>query len=214
MRNAVRAVLIACAICLSCAGCGGASSDVKPVPAAGLGLHGNPPSAQIGRPAFTLSDTAGRAYDFHAQTAGHVTLLYAGYTHCPDECPTTMATIASALRSLSPTAAAQVKVVFLTVDPRRDNRKVMRTWLDGFHPPSPFVGLTGPMRQVKRAEIALAMPAANRKRAPESYKSGAYAVEHFDGLLAYGRDDRLETIYPSGVRPSELASDLRTLVGG
>ena len=54
------------------------------------------------RPSFTLTDQAGASYDFAAQTAGRPTLLFFGYTNCPDICPTTMADVAIALRSVGP----------------------------------------------------------------------------------------------------------------
>jgi protein SCO1/2 len=175
-------------------------------------LHGSIPPGQIGRPDFTLTDTAGGSYDFGAETHGRVTLLYAGYTHCPDECPTTMADIASALRRLPPSAADQAKVVFITTDPRRDNPRVLRRWLDGFHPPAPYVGLTGTPARLARVEKLLGMPVAKEERAPKSYGSGKYAVGHFDGLLLYGVDDRLLTIYPSTIKPSDIAADVKELL--
>jgi protein SCO1/2 len=195
---------------------GGSSSSVgkakaAPSPAA---LHGALPSAQQPRPEFELPDTSGQMYDFRAHTKGRVTLLYAGYTHCPDECPTAMADVATALRSVPPSVASQVTVVFVTTDPWRDNAHVLRAWLDRFHPPQPYVGLTGTPTQVAGAEVALGMPIATREAAPKSYGSGKYAVSHFAAVLVYGRDDRLATLYPSGVTPADIATDLKVLVEG
>lgn len=212
-------MLAVCAAGTIATGCGSGSATVAhvgPTPSTPVAaqLHGTVPTSQVGRPTFTLSDTSGRPYDFGARTHGRVTLLYAGYTHCPDECPTTMASIAVALRSLAPNVADQVTVVFVTVDPRRDTAPVLRAWLDRFHPPAPYVGLNGTRAQLDRVEVALGMPIAKRRPAPASYGSGDYAMSHFDGLLAYGRDDRLETIYPSSVRPVALAKDLTLLVHG
>jgi protein SCO1/2 len=166
----------------------------------------------VARPDFTLRDTSGARYDFGAETGGRVTLLYAGYTHCPDECPTTMADVATALRRLPRSEAEQVRVVFLTTDPWRDSRPVLRRWLDGFRPPTPYVGLTGSPAKLARIESALGMNVAKRQRAPKSFGAGDYAVNHFDGLLAYGRDDRLATIYPAGANASDIAADLNQLL--
>ena len=69
------------------------------------------------RPTFTLTDSRGGAYDFRAATDGRPTLLFFGYTRCPDVCPTTMADIAVALRGLDAKVAKQVQVVFVTTDP-------------------------------------------------------------------------------------------------
>ena len=86
--------------------------------------------------------------------------------------------------------------MFVTTDPWRDNAKVLRAWLDKFHPPTPYVGLTGTPTQLAAAEVAMGMPVATRKPAPKSYGSGKYSVSHFAGVLVYGRDNRLATIYP------------------
>ena len=199
---------------LGIAGCGGGSGGPhasKPSPVA---LHGASPDVPQPRPEFTLADTAGASYDFQARTAGHLTLLYAGYTHCPDECPTAMADIAAALRQLSPDQDRQVQVVFVTTDPWRDSAKVLRAWLDQFHPPVPYVGLTGTPTQLAAAEVAMGMPVATRKPVPASYGSGKYSVSHFAGVLVYGRDNRLATIYPSGVAPGDIAADLQVLIKG
>lgn len=185
------------------------STAVSPPPA----LHGTVVPGQVARPAFTLRDTAGHRYDFGTETQGQVTLLYVGYTHCPDECPTTMADIATALRKLPRAAADKVKVVFVTADPWRDSRRVLRRWLDRFHPPTPYVGLTGKPSTLAHVERQLGMPVAKRHAVPKSYGEGAYEVTHFDGLLTYGRNDRLLTIYPSTARASAIAADLRQLIG-
>jgi protein SCO1/2 len=210
----VRSLVAIVAVGILSAACGTdnatqtSSTHVERPPA----LHGTVPAGQVARPEFTLRDTSGHRYDFGVQTQGRVTLLYAGYTHCPDECPTTMADIASALRRLPTSVADQVKVVFITTDPWRDSQKVLRRWLDRFHPPMPYVGLTGTPSKLAQVEVELGMPVAKRQPAPKSYGSGAYAVGHFDGLLAYGRNDRLLTIYPSGDKPADIASDLKQLV--
>jgi protein SCO1/2 len=214
-----RALLtVAAVIAVATSGCGSSSHrtaavDTAPTPT-GPQLHGAVPSDPSPRPSFVLDDTAGRRYDFGARTRGQVTLLYAGYTHCPDECPTAMADIASALRRLPRDVVRQVDVVFVTTDPWRDTRGVLRRWLDRFHPPQPYVGLTGSPTEIAGAEAALHIPMSRREAAPKSYGSGSYAVSHFAAVLVYGRDDRLATLYPSGVTPADIAKDLQVLVKG
>jgi protein SCO1/2 len=193
-------------------GCGSGkpAADAAPVV-----LHGAAPEPAGGpRPEFTLVDTDGASYDFGASTHGQVTLLYAGYTHCPDECPTSMADVAAALRQVPASVEQQIRVVFVTTDPWRDNAKVLRRWLDAFHPPQPYVGLTGTPNQVAGAEVAMGIPIATRTPAKKGSKVGRYSVSHFAGVLVYGRDDRLKTLYPSGVAPSDMAADLKVLVKG
>ena len=175
-------------------------------------LHGAIPDSHAPKPSFQLVDTSGRPFDLVADTKGRATLLYFGYTHCPDECPTAMADVASALRRTDPAIAKQVVVVFVTTDPWRDNRKVLRKWLDRFSPS--FIGLTGNPSQIAAAEVAMGMPISRREAAPKSYGSGKYAVTHFAAVLAYGRDGRVATLYPSGITPAEIAADLPVLVKG
>ena len=93
------------------------------------------------RPAVRLRTTTGRWFDLQARPATEATVVFFGYTHCPDVCPTTMADLAVAYRQLAPSARRDVTVVFVTEDPRRDTPDVLRRWLGGFDPR--FVGLMG-----------------------------------------------------------------------
>ena len=74
------------------------------------------------KPRFTLTDTSGRPFDFAAATKGYVTLLFFGYTYCPDQCPMHMANSSAALKKLPAGTAEHVKLVFVTTDPARDTR--------------------------------------------------------------------------------------------
>jgi protein SCO1 len=195
--------------------CGGGKSSTAPSPTPiAATLHGAVPSTEAPRPDFQLVDTDANAYDFAARTRGRLTLLYFGYTHCPDECPTSMADVAQALRTVPPDIARQVTVVFATTDPWRDSRPVLRRWLDTFHPPQPYVGLTGSPTQIADAEVRMGMPISKRESAPKGSGVGKYAVEHFAAVMVFGRDDRLKTLYPSGVAPDDIAADLKVLVKG
>ena len=70
------------------------------------------------KPAFVLTDTSGGSYDFRKRTDGSVTLLFFGYTSCPDQCPMHMASLGAALHKLPSDLAAQIKLVFVTTIPR------------------------------------------------------------------------------------------------
>src|SRR4029078_2346115 len=89
-------------------------------------------SPTFSKPDITLTDTSGKPFNVKTDTAGVVTLLYVGYTHCPDICPTHMQQIAKALKALPAATASKVKVVFITSDPERDTPAVLRKWLDNF----------------------------------------------------------------------------------
>src|SRR6266508_3201931 len=80
------------------------------------------------KPRFVLTDTSGAPFDFWNRTVGSVTLLFFGYTYCPDQCPTHMANIGAALKKLPPGVADQVKLVFVTTDPARDTPVELRRW--------------------------------------------------------------------------------------
>jgi protein SCO1/2 len=208
-RHAVAAAL---AMTLLAAGCGGSSSGGSgPTTTESPGeLHGAIPDVHAVRPSFRLVDTSGKPYDFAGRTTGRATMLYFGYTHCPDECPTSMADVASALRRVEPSLADKVDVVFVTTDPWRDKKPVLRRWLNRFDPA--FVGLTGTPAQIQAAEAQMGMPISRRVPAKKSDGSGRYAVDHFAAVMAYGSNDRLATLYPSGITPAEIAADIPLLV--
>jgi protein SCO1 len=199
---------IALCVALGAVACGGGSTPAATkTPAV---LHGAVPDQHLPRPDFTLVDTSGQTYDFGTRTTGHVTMLYFGYTHCPDECPTSMADLAAALRRVPADVAKQVDVVFVTTDPWRDTKPVLRRWLDKFS--SSFIGLTGTPTQIAGAEVKMGMPISRRVPAKKGSKTGGYSVDHFAAVMAYGRDNQLATLYPSGVAPSDIAADMSALV--
>jgi protein SCO1/2 len=158
------------------------------------------------KPDFTLTDTAGRPFDFRTETEGYLTLLFFGYTHCPDICPLHMANLAAVLRTLPPEVTERIKVVFVTVDPERDTPSVLRTWLDHFDPR--FIGLTGSTEAVEAAQRVTGVPVAQR----EDLGNGQYAMSHAAYVIAYTTDNLAHIAYPSGVQPSDWAHDLPKLV--
>src|SRR5215471_10461233 len=110
------------------------------------------------KPSFVLTDTSGAPYDFRNRTQASVTLLFFGYTYCPDQCPTHMANIGAALKRLPPGMADKVKLVFVTTDPARDTPKQLRRWLDNFD--KRFIGLTGTDAALLAVQKAAGVPVA------------------------------------------------------
>ena len=159
------------------------------------------------KPEFTLTDTSGNPYDFARQTEGYVTLLYFGYTHCPDVCPLHMANLASVLQEVSGEVNAKIKVVFVTTDPARDTPAVIRKWLDNFD--VTFVGLTGSPAEIAAAEQAARVPEAVLQ--PPS-SDGSYKVGHASEVIAYTLDDEAHVVYPFGIRQADWARDIPRLV--
>jgi protein SCO1/2 len=174
--------------------------------------HGAVPSVPVAKPAITLTDTTGAAYDLRARTRDKVTLVYFGYTNCADTCPTMMADIATALRKVGEPARDRVAVVFITTDPKRDTRPVLRRWLDKFDPG--FAGLTGTQSQITLALRSIGLPPAETTAptaSPSAHSSGAYDVDHFAGVITFDRRGTLVALYPEGFTATDLATDLAEL---
>ena len=209
----MRTLLAAAAVLgtVALAGCSASSEAASPRPAISVaptaagtfrGLELQPPQP---RPTFTLTDTAGKPYHFAARTRGLPTLLFFGYTHCPDVCPTTMADTAAALRGTAEPLRSKVQVVFVTTDPARDTPKVLGAWLRNFDPdlPTGFVGLTGTPRQVEAAQAAAKVPVATEN-----------GQTHSAEQLLFGSDDYARVAYVAGSSPEDLRHDLPIVAKG
>ena len=217
---------------LALTGCTVGTETVAAPAATPAAFHGREPAGLVPeRPSFVLRDTDGARYDFAKETAGRPTLLYFGYTNCPDECPTAMADMAAALRTTSSDLRGKTRVVFVTTDPQRDTPQVVRRWLDQFS--TEAVGLVGTQEQVDAAQEAVGIGAARqtgpvptlpgRPDAHEHAEGTAhhrhdgplgYGVGHTDVIFAFDTQDRMPVMYPGGTRPSDLAADLPLLAPG
>ena len=152
------------------------------------------------RPSFTLTDDHGKPLDFKAATAGIPTLLYFGYTRCPDVCPTTMADVAVALRGVDKALATQTRVVFVTTDPAHDTPAVLGEFLHRFDAdlPQKFIGLTGTQAAIDAAQLSAGVP-----QAEDGGKT------HSALLLLYGKDDAAHVAFDQGNTPRDIAADLK-----
>jgi protein SCO1/2 len=160
------------------------------------GLHLTDPYQ---KPEFTLTDSTGAAFDFAARTGAGPTLLFFGYTNCPDVCPTTMADIAVALRQVDPAVAAETSVVFVTTDPARDTPQVLGEYLGRFDAdlPTRFIGLTGGQDQIDQAQLAAGVPLAQDM-----------GQTHSSLLLLYGTDGKADVAFDAGNSGADIAHDL------
>ena len=205
-RAAAAAALVAAGLALTACGSSTASTAAPAsVSTAAQKYDGVNLPTPYQRPSFTLTGTDGQPYDFTTATKGRPTLLYFGYTHCPDVCPTTMADVAVALRSVTPALAKQVQVVFVTTDPARDTPAVIAEWLHRFDAdlPVPFVGLTGTQEQLRQAQLSAGVPVAQDD-----------GQTHSALLLLYGTDDKAHVAFDSGNGPKEIAHDLGLVAAG
>lgn len=227
MRSARRTAALGLAVLIG-AGLSGCGTGPTAAPAPPPPYHGQQPERPAARASFMLTDTDGRRYDFAERTRGRPTLLYFGYTSCPDECPTAMADIAGAVRRAPADVRDDLEVVFVTADPDRDTGAVLRRWLDGYD--VAVVGLRGTAAEVEAAHRAVGVrppakegplptlpgrPDAHEHRpgtAPHSHAGPlGYGVGHADVIFAYDAADRLAVTYPGGVLPADLAADLPLL---
>ena len=155
---------------------------------------------------FTLESMRGDSFDFLVETEGFVTLLFFGYTYCPDICPLHMANIGAVLKKLQPDVANKVKVVFVTTDPERDTPERLQTWLANFDPK--FVGLRGTLEEVNAIQASIGLGASYREELPD----GEYGVAHAAQVLAYTTDNQAHVMYAFGTRQEDWAHDLPVLV--
>lgn len=134
-----------------------------------------------------------------------IVLLYFGYTHCPDECPTTLATLADALHHLG-AQAAQVRVLFVSVDPRRDTTEVLKRYVSNFGPQ--FAGLRGDQDELTR--LSKRYRISYHYEAPDRY--GDYEVDHSSAVFVFDRRGRARLLGQSDNTAPQYASDLRLLL--
>lgn len=208
LRPTVATALISAALL---AGCGDAPGEHAGERERRSGYRGVTLEEPVARPDFTLTDTEGNRYDFRRDTRGKVTLLFFGYTHCPDVCPAQMDILGSAYADLPPSVTQELEVVFVTADPARDTRRRMRRWLDRFG--GSFVGLRGRKSKVDSIQRALGLQAGTIRRSGMTARvADGYAVNHTSAVLAFPPDGPARLAYPFGTRQRDWAHDLPRLV--
>jgi protein SCO1/2 len=156
-------------------------------------------------PDTKLTDTSGRPASLIGSDK-RLTLIFFGYTHCPDECPTTMATLASAMLQLDDADRAAVQVEFVTTDPARDTGPVIRTWLDKFDPH--FTGLTGPLPTILKVARQVGVPVEKAKKLP----SGGYDITHGTQVLGMDGSHSVPVVWTLGTTAPEFAHDIHQLL--
>lgn len=172
-----------------------------PTPVANSGVVQVGKGAAIGGP-FELVDHNGRAVT-QTDFAGKFMLIYFGFTHCPDVCPTELQTMANALDMLGPDSE-RVAPVFITVDPERDTPGQLKGYVAAFHPR--MVGLSGSPEQI--AAVAKAYKVYyNKAQSPSA--SGDYQVDHTSFVYLMGPDGSLRSLFRSGISDKAMATEIR-----
>lgn len=165
----------------------------------------------VALPAAVLESHEGRPFDLRADTRGTVTLVFFGYTHCPDICPVHMANLAAVFRDLPLEVTRRIDVVFVTTDPERDTPERLSSWLGALHPR--FVGLRGGREAITALESELGIP-VSVVSPDEETADGGYFVGHAAQVLAFTADDTARVAYPWGTRQRDWLRDLPRLVRG
>ena len=194
-RRALAVVLLPTALLLSA--CGG--GDDAPLSGAVL-------DQPYVVPATTLTDTNGASYSLADDTDKRLTLVFFGYTHCPDVCTVVLSTLASAMTRLDEADHEQVDVVFVTTDPERDTEKVLRSYLDRFDPT--FIGLTGPLDSIIDVGEQMAVSVEQGHKLP----SGGYDITHGTSVLAIDGGDEVPILWTQGTSATQFASDVHQLL--
>jgi protein SCO1 len=147
---------------------------------------------------FQLTDTIGRAFT-RDDLAGAPTLVFFGFTHCPDVCPTTLLKLAQVRRR---TAIAGLRVLFISVDPQRDTPPVLGLYVHAFDPQ--FQGLTGDSQTIARLAANFGV-AVNRVELP----GGDYTMDHSAVVFLLDARARIAAIFTPPFDVAALAADLR-----
>ena len=155
-----------------------------------------------------LRDTSGAPYSLVGDTDRPLTLVFFGYSKCPDTCQIVMSSVASGLTRLPDQQREQVDVVVVTTDPARDDERTLRRWLDRFDPA--FIGLTGSLSDI----VAVAKPLKVYVEKGERLASGGYEVEHGTPVLGIDDKEQASIVWTEGTSPVQFAEDIAALLAG
>jgi protein SCO1/2 len=133
---------------------------------------------------------------------GRFMLVYFGYTHCPDACPTTLNDMALALDKLTPAQRAHIAPVFITVDPERDTPSMIGDYVSAFG--TGFTGLTGSQAAITAAETEYHVFAQKHVLA-----HGDYAMDHSSIIYVMGPDGAFVGVINAGTKPEDIAQRLQ-----
>ncbi len=208
------ALAAAVSVAALAAGCSSTGGSVAAPPSSTSAYRGDHLAVPVTLSRSALDDT------FRSTTGGRTTLaalqrhklmlVYFGYTHCPDVCPTTMADLGVALRQLPTVIQARTQVVFITSDPKRDTPPVMKAWLTHFDPTvaNPFVGLTASTKQIDAVAKSVGVPIGP----PVRETNGTISVQHGAQTLAF-IDGKARVLWTAGTEPADYEHDITTLAG-
>ncbi|MFJ9687025.1 SCO family protein [Streptomyces bacillaris] len=213
-RTAVTAVALAAAAALTLSACGSdgdkaGSTSIADVEASPKTKAATVLDQEFTKPDLVLTDTDGEKYDLREATKGKPTLIYFGYTNCPDVCPLTMSNISVAKRDLPKADQEKLQVVFVTTDPERDTPASLGKWLKAQDPT--FIGLTGDFATIQAGarQIGIGIEPATKE------KDGTVVSMHGAQVVAFSpKTDGGYVLYGENTTAEEYAKDLPELVKG
>ncbi|KRF34309.1 SCO family protein [Nocardioides sp. Soil805] len=163
----------------------------------------DPPFEVDGQP---LTDTDGASYSLADDTDKPLTLVFFGYTHCPDICGLVMSNLTTGLTQLDAEDRDRVDVVFVTTDPTRDDPDVLRDYLAQYA--DGYVGLTGPLDTIS----AVAEPLGIAVEKGDKLPSGGYDVTHGTQVIGIDGDDQAPVFWGHETSAAQFRSDIETLL--
>ncbi len=201
------ALLLVILMSFALVGCGSSDDDGPAVTGVSSsdddGYNGIKLDQPYAVPDIALTDTAGQPFDLATQ--GKRTLVFFGYTNCPDICQVVMSTIAAGMAKLPKSDQDALQVVFVTTDPARDTAKVLRTYLDRFNPQ--FLGATGSLPDIQ----ALGKPMGVDIMKGQKLPSGGYEVDHTTNVISV-RGGQGDLVWTASTSPSDIAEDLEKIL--
>lgn len=173
-----------------------------------LGFAGVVLGEPLDKPTLPFTDTTGEPFDFAAQTKDELTLLFFGYTTCPDVCPVTLSIAETALKKLGG-KASRTNVVFVGVDTARDTPEKMTQYLEARG--AGFIGLNteADLSELNEALSTMLLPGVT---IPAPEPDGSYAVGHPSQVIVFTPDNRAHIMYQFGVTASDWERDLPRLL--
>ena len=154
---------------------------------------------------FHLTDFNGKPRQL-SDFRGKVVVLFFGYTHCPDVCPTTLSALAIALKKMG-NDAKRVQVLFVTVDPDRDTPKILKEYVPSFNPD--FLGLYGNTEETRKTADEFHV-FYQKVQIEDDMKN--YAMDHTAGCFVFDRQGRLRTYMKYRETPEQMAKDMEKLL--
>ncbi|WKD33788.1 SCO family protein [Streptomyces xanthophaeus] len=161
------------------------------------------------KPELVLTDTTGNPWNLRERTKGKPTLIYFGYTNCPDVCPLTMSNIAVAKKALPKADQDNLQVVFVTTDPERDTPESLGAWLKSQDPS--FIGLTGNFATIQAAARTLGIGIEAATTGPD----GKPVSMHGAQVIAFSpKTDEGYVLYGESTTVDDYTKDLPKLIKG